>query len=79
MKLVYFSEVRSVSQYSIKAWGEAFRSLLKHLTVIQEAILKAALHNSGRYPSESLFRDTFVLTVRQLFIKLFLIETFQHE
>ena len=69
LKLVYLSLVQSLLQYGILVWGGAFPSHMQKLIILQKAILKVMLGKPKRYPSEQIYREAKVFTLRQLFIK----------
>lgn len=76
IKMVYCAFVQSVIQYGIIAYGGTHRTILEPLSVVQKSIIKAGFQKSKQYPSEMLFRETSIFTVRQLYIKTLLIYTF---
>lgn len=69
VKLIYFAFAQSILQYGIVIWGNAFDTHLKKLFIVQKLLLRAALGKPRLYPSEDLFDDFNVLTIRQLYIK----------
>jgi len=76
IKMVYCAHVQSVLQYGIIAYGGAYNVLLEPLTIVQKAILKVGFGKPRRYSTELLYRETGILSVRQLYIKTIL--TFVH-
>lgn len=42
--------------------------MLEPFNVVQKSILKVAFRKSNQYPTEALFEENFVLTVRKLYI-----------
>lgn len=68
-RTVYFAYVQSILQYGILVWGGASSSLLEPLAVAQRKIIKLILRRNMRYPSNLLYTEFTVLTLRQLFVK----------
>lgn len=79
IKTVYFAYVQSCLSYGIIAWGGVFRTILQPLILIQKRIIKAGLKKPLRYPSALLFKDSKLLTVRQLYIKSILVYAFSRK
>ena len=73
IKLTYFAYVQSVISFGIIAWGAAYKTTLNPLLIAQKSILKVAFNKPIRYPTDSLFSDTSILSIRHLFIKNLLI------
>lgn len=76
--MVYYAYVQSLLTFGIIAWGGCFKSTLEPLNVSQKLILKTAFGKCKRYPSDALFLETSVLTVRQLFVKSLLVHIFNN-
>lgn len=74
---LYFALCQAITTYCITAWGAATKTTMLKLERAQRAVLKVMTFNSFRYPTHTLYRDTSVLTVRQLFIKLVILK--QHK
>jgi len=70
---VYYAYIQSTLQYGILAWGGASTSVLEPLFVTQKSIIKIINRLNLRFPSELLFVNFRVLSIRQLFIKNLLI------
>lgn len=68
LNLVYLSLCQSLVTYCITAWGGAVRSAMMCLERAQRSILKVMYRKHFRYPTIKLYRDSEVLTVRQLYI-----------
>lgn len=68
IKVVYYALCQAIVSYGIVCWGVACKSLLIKAERAQRAILKVAYKKPVRYPTSKLYRETKVLTVRQLFI-----------
>lgn len=69
IKTVYFAQAQSILQYGIIAWGGAFKTHLDKVTIAQKALLKIGFGKARQYSSDELYKETKVLTARQLFIK----------
>lgn len=78
-KMAYCAFVQSILQYGIIAYGGAHKTFIDPLSVVQKSILKAGLQKNRRYPSNLLFQETSILTVRQLFIKAICVYTFSNK
>lgn len=68
IKMTYQALCQSLLSYCIISWGFAGKSILLTAERAQRAILKVAFKLGIRYPTDSLYRETGVLTVRQLYI-----------
>jgi hypothetical protein len=66
--LVYDGLCQSIISYCISAWGGASKTALLRLERAQRAILKVMVGKPRRYPTNMLYTECNVLTVRQLFI-----------
>lgn len=75
LKMVYYAYVHSILEYGIISWGGAYRSIIEPLSVVQKAILKIILYKNYDYPTELLFKEAGLLSIRQIFIKHMLIFT----
>ncbi|KAG7310313.1 hypothetical protein JYU34_003072 [Plutella xylostella] len=68
LKRIYIALVQSVLTYCITSWGGAPKTSLLSLERAQRAILKVSNFRQILYPTEKLYQDCQVLTVRQLFL-----------
>ena len=68
LKTIYYVLAQSVISYCIQAWGGACKTKILKLERTQRSILKTMTNKPFRYPTEKLYKDCRVLTVRQLFI-----------
>lgn len=68
LRTAYYALCQSLIIYCIEAWGGAAKTHLSILEKAQRAILKVSNFLPFRYPTVQLYRDTGVLTVRQLFL-----------
>lgn len=68
-KTVYQTLCQSVISYGITAWGSAVKTNLIKIERAQRSILKVLNFKRYRYPTVELYRETGMLTVRQLYIK----------
>lgn len=69
LMVVYYALAQSILSYCISIWGAAAVTHMLPLERAQRALLKVMHFKPRRYSTESLYKDTRVLTVRQLFIK----------
>lgn len=68
IKTVYKSLCQSILCYGISIWGGSHKSHFLTVERGQRLILKVALSKPRLYPTTSLYKDSNVLTVRQLYI-----------
>lgn len=68
LKMVYLALCQSILTYCIPVWGGAPKSILLPLERAQRQILKICLFLPRLHPTCDLFKQSKVLTVRQLFI-----------
>lgn len=73
-KTVYLTLCQSILTYGISAWGGAAKTILIKLERTQRSILKVLYFKPFRYPTFDLYKESKVLTVRKLFIKLITIK-----
>lgn len=66
--LVYKSLCQSLLQYCIGVWGGAAMTLMEEVERAQRAVLKVMMGKARRYPTDKLYEEAAVLTVRQLFV-----------
>lgn len=78
IKLAYYAYIQSLLTFGNISWGGAHKSLLKPLFVSQKCILKVGFSKPRRYPTNDLFNEYALLSVRQLYIKTLLIHLFKH-
>ena len=68
LKSVYYALAQSIICYCITSWGGAPKTTLIEIERAQRAILKVLSFLPYRYPTEQLYKENKVLTVRQLFV-----------
>lgn len=68
MRCTYFALCQSLLSYCICAWGGAPKTLLLKLERAQRAVLKVSTFRPILFPTEELYKNCKVLTVRQLFV-----------
>lgn len=68
LKMVFYALCQSVIGYCITVWGGATKTSLIRVERAQRAVLKVMLRKPYRYPTNQLYSDCKVLTVRQLFV-----------
>jgi len=78
LKMAYYAYVQSLLSFGIIAWGGCYKSILEPLNVAQKTVLKMGFGKCRRYPTDALFAEISVFTVRQLYIKSILINIFKN-
>jgi hypothetical protein len=78
IRQVYFAQVQSILQHGILVWGNAYQNIIEPLTVVQKSIIKAALKKNRRFPMTLLYKESGLLSVKQLYLKTILVYTFSH-
>lgn len=68
LTLVYFSLCQSIITYCIPVWGGTFKTAMISVERAQRAVLKVMLFKPRDYPTDKLYSDAAVLTVRKLYI-----------
>lgn len=68
LKTVYESLGESIISYGIGIWGGTYKTLMLELERTQRMILKIALAKPRLFPTESLYQEAKVLSVRKLYI-----------
>lgn len=68
LRMIYLALCQSIFSYCIVSWGSAGKTFLIAAERAQRAILKVSHRLGIRYPTETLYQETRVLTVRQLYI-----------
>ena len=69
LKMIYQALIQSVLNYGIRIWGSACSTALKHLVTTQKHILKIIFKKPKQYPTQNLFFDSQVSTIRELYSK----------
>lgn len=77
LRTVYFALVQSIIGYCVGVWGGACKTHLIQLERAQRSLLKVMAFKKFRYPTEALYHECQILTVRQLYISHLLIK--QHK
>lgn len=67
LKILYYSLVQSQISYGIAGWGGVKDNHLEKLNTVQKWILKIIYNKKRTYPSDTLFKETNTLDIRQLF------------
>lgn len=68
LRTIYFALCQSLITYCIDCWGGASKTYLLEVERAQRSVLKVMLKKPYRYPTNSLYAESSVLSVRQLFI-----------
>lgn len=69
LKNTYTSICESILIYCIGVWGCAAKTFLIEFERAQRAVLKTMLRKPFRFPTDQLYKDAQVLSVRQLYIR----------
>lgn len=78
LQILYHALVESHLTYGIVAWGGAGNTHIHRLQVLQKWILKIIHARVRTYPTETLFRESSVLDIKQLFCRDLLITQYTH-
>ena len=76
LKIMYYAFAQSNLLYAILGWGGITKSNLKPLETVQKSILKTILKCSRNYPSEKVFSESMVCSIRNIFLKTLMLHTF---
>lgn len=68
VKRVYLALCQSLLSYCVSAWGGAPKTTMLKLERAQRAVLKVSTFRTILFPTEDLYKQCKVLSVRQLFI-----------
>lgn len=69
LKIMYQTLIESIIMYGLVVWGAACDSCLHPLKITQKFIIKILMKKNKRYPSNLLFREAGLFSVRKLYIK----------
>lgn len=73
IKIIYDSLVRSILKYGIIAWGGVNQTNLKPLTQINKKIIKIILNKNSLYPTERIYKELNVPSIRHIYCETMLI------
>lgn len=65
--ITYNSLVESIIRYGITVWGGLFNNSLKHLEIVQNSLLKIIFNKEKRYPTDVLYNEIGLFSVRKLY------------
>lgn len=68
LRTIYYALCQSLLTYCIDCWGGAAKTYLLEVERAQRSVLKVMLKKPFRYPTDSLYAESQVLSVRQLFV-----------
>lgn len=68
LRTVYYALCQSLLVYCNSCWGGAAKTILIELERAQRSVLKVMYRKQFRYPTTLLYKDSLVLTVRQLYV-----------
>lgn len=78
IKLAYYAYVQSFLSFGIIAWGGAFKSILQPLNTVLNTILKVGFKKDRRHPTELLFSEIGILSIRQIYVKTLLLHIYKN-
>lgn len=67
LRITYIALVESVLRYCITAWGGSYHNVLRNLEVIQNGILKIIFKKNYLYPTDMLYSELKLLSIRRLY------------
>lgn len=67
LQLIYTSLAESLIRYCILIWGGLFQEALKNLSILQKTLLKILYKKPRTYSTVTLFLETGVMSVRQIY------------
>lgn len=73
LRTIYYALVESIVRYGILVWGGTYHNHVDPLIKVQKLLLKIICYRPRLYPTEQLFKEYKVLSVRQLYIYTVLI------
>lgn len=68
LRMVYCALCESILQYGIAAWGSAPKTVLLQLERAQRAVIKVMLLKPILFPTDTLYRESKLLSVRRLYV-----------
>lgn len=68
LRMVYLGLCQSVITYCISTWGGTDKTCMLQIERAQRAVIKVMLNRPRRYPTNLVYAESHVLSVRQLFI-----------
>ncbi|KAJ8711336.1 hypothetical protein PYW07_008578 [Mythimna separata] len=74
---VYYSLCQSIISYCLTVWGGTSKTTMLVVERAQRALLKVMSFKDYRYPTDLLYKESKVLSVRKLFIQLLIVS--QHK
>jgi len=75
---LYYAFVQSILNYGLISYGSAAKSTLNSLLVAQKCVIKIILKKPIRYPSETLFKESKLMSIYQLFTFKLLVNAKKH-
>lgn len=75
--ITYTALAESIIRYGITVWGGLFNSTLKQVEIIQNSLLKIIFNKERRYPTDLLYNETGLFSVRKMYTYECLLWTFK--
>lgn len=66
-RTLYYGLVKSNLRYGIIVWGSAYDNAIRPLEIIQKTLIKILYTKDRYYPSDQLFKETKLMTIRQIY------------
>ena len=76
-RLLYFALAQSILMYGVGGWGGCGSALVEQLFSVQKRVIKVLLKKDLQYPTEALFKEFKVHTIRELIDRATVIKTFR--
>jgi hypothetical protein len=78
LKEIYVALIQSVLVYCITTWGGAAKPHFIKVERAQRGLIKVMMFKQRRYHTELLYRESALLTVRQLYITQIVLKKYKH-
>lgn len=78
LMIIYYAFFWSLAVYGIVAWGGAYENASKPLTIIQKSIIRIIFGKDRRYPTEDLFRENNLITIKKYYLEKALLSNFSY-
>lgn len=66
-RTLYYGLVKSNLRYGITVWGSAYDNAIHPLEIIQKTLIKILYKKNRYYPTDQLFRETKLMSIRQIY------------
>lgn len=79
LKIIYYGMVQSLLQYGIVVWGSTSNNYMNSLEIIHKRFLKIMFDKEYQYPTELLYAETKMDSLRQLYFKSLVVHQFKNK